>query len=925
MTTRNQSIDAMEKANELASSGAQVRATTQSKKHTNNNKVDETPDGVRELQRRAGNRATSQLLSIAQPQLKVGPVGDRYEREADSVAARVVAALQQSASAGQPATASPEGTVARKIQRRSSAPEVGYEGGELSPGIETDINSARSGGAPLDVGTRRDMEGAFGTDFSGVRVHTNATATALNEQIQAKAFTVGSDIFFNGPAPDASTPGGQELLAHELTHTVQQQGGSAGVQRFSLFGKKKKPTAEEVAKKEEVVESKRLKGEKELGTKQREQTKQKITDDPKAEIELRKRFDDAIDEEKTLKAKLVKGGMDVEDAETQAYAKIWLAAAPDLRAIRPMRETRAEKLVSKTVEMRGEQATEKGQKQGMEDSRGSLVSKAVEDLMVKEVLLVRDMLKLMVPLDEAKQEAYETVWSKADPKVVAKRPPVGSKLEAKAYEIAEKRAGLHTDKEKGSSDVLGLVGKVGGGAMKVTGDIGARIKKGSDDGNKKTLSTGEKAGGGIESISNMVTGVLDSIVGIRDFIVLVNDLTKQKSVDFNDIGSAIKAGLGEISKLNSNVSSAMKIAGALSESALASVADMIPIVDVIGNAIAVASGLADTVPNAMRYGSNLGDIYLARSGERPELVLPLQRLGRRNFQMLEKSFADTTFAITKLSLGIAQLATAGADFGATTAIKTAVQVIQAAHSLGHFIADEVYAVQAKDARKGFTGKTEGSAEQLLKKDASYAIDALITAALKGDKKSQWLARGALKDSYGIEFTTGDSAEIAAAHDRILKILKESDEPKTTLDKLKDGVKSVKTKAGGLADKAVDVGTLAKSREAEDGKKRGFGWKMKMWFKSEGALARRIAQQNAKNDTELESSKQKKGSKYKSKGEDPNISTPKVQQALIDEMDDMTLDELQAAAKDPTRSQFEQIVFSQAAAEKLKLEMQGTNV
>lgn len=66
------------------------------------------------------------------------------------------------------------------------------------------------------------MESAFGVGFGGVRVHADSTATELNNRIQAKAFTTGSDIFFRDGVPDVSTSSGQELLAHELTHVVQQ-------------------------------------------------------------------------------------------------------------------------------------------------------------------------------------------------------------------------------------------------------------------------------------------------------------------------------------------------------------------------------------------------------------------------------------------------------------------------------------------------------------------------------------------------------------------------------------------------------------------------------------------------------------------------------------------------------------------------------
>ena len=68
------------------------------------------------------------------------------------------------------------------------------------------------------------MEAAFNTDFSGVRVHADARANALNASIQARAFTVGQDVFFAGNEYRPATRRGSEVLAHELTHVVQQTG-----------------------------------------------------------------------------------------------------------------------------------------------------------------------------------------------------------------------------------------------------------------------------------------------------------------------------------------------------------------------------------------------------------------------------------------------------------------------------------------------------------------------------------------------------------------------------------------------------------------------------------------------------------------------------------------------------------------------------
>jgi hypothetical protein len=81
---------------------------------------------------------------------------------------------------------------------------------------------------------RQQMENAFGSDFSGVRVHTGAGAHSLNKALNAIAFTTGQDIFFRDSAYDPGSPAGKELLAHELTHVVQQ--GGATVQGKLVLG-----------------------------------------------------------------------------------------------------------------------------------------------------------------------------------------------------------------------------------------------------------------------------------------------------------------------------------------------------------------------------------------------------------------------------------------------------------------------------------------------------------------------------------------------------------------------------------------------------------------------------------------------------------------------------------------------------------------
>jgi hypothetical protein len=101
----------------------------------------------------------------------------------------------------------------------------GGEGANASNSVSNAIKSTQGGGAPMAAGTKSFMESRFSNDFSDVRIHTGAYAAELSNELNAQAFTVGNDIYFNSGkyAPEGSD--GQRLLAHELTHTIQQ--GSA--------------------------------------------------------------------------------------------------------------------------------------------------------------------------------------------------------------------------------------------------------------------------------------------------------------------------------------------------------------------------------------------------------------------------------------------------------------------------------------------------------------------------------------------------------------------------------------------------------------------------------------------------------------------------------------------------------------------------
>lgn len=176
----------------------------------------EVPPGLA-LQRSAGNQAVSELIEGAQAKLAVGRVDDPLEHQADAVAAEVVDAVRTgSVTAG----VARRGVARRRPQTTGgvAAGPDGPGGGPVDPGVAAQVQSGR-GGRPLPASTREPLERAFGnTDFSGVRVHAGPDATDLNESFGAEAFTVGADIFFRDGVPAPTDP----LLAHELTHVVQQ-------------------------------------------------------------------------------------------------------------------------------------------------------------------------------------------------------------------------------------------------------------------------------------------------------------------------------------------------------------------------------------------------------------------------------------------------------------------------------------------------------------------------------------------------------------------------------------------------------------------------------------------------------------------------------------------------------------------------------
>lgn len=165
----------------------------------------------------------------APPIIQTGPLIQRQEmleeEEEEQQLKREPAALQRQVL--------PEGEE-EELMMRPEEGRVGPQGGQVPPGVEAAIHRARAGGQPLDSAVHTQMGEMVGHDLSDVRVHSDAEADALTQQLGAKAFTTGPDIFFRQGEYNPGTGSGRELIGHELTHVVQQRTGRVGAETSGM-------------------------------------------------------------------------------------------------------------------------------------------------------------------------------------------------------------------------------------------------------------------------------------------------------------------------------------------------------------------------------------------------------------------------------------------------------------------------------------------------------------------------------------------------------------------------------------------------------------------------------------------------------------------------------------------------------------------
>ncbi len=174
----------------------------------------------------AGN-VQRKLSASGLQQFKIHPsiIGSRISKKSQKTLSRIPLSAQAKCS---------ECEEEEKMDLKSGAVQFSGEGSAVTRDLENKIQSMRGGGQAMDNTTKAAMESSFGADFSSVKIHTNNQAVQMSQDLNAHAFTVGNDIFFNHGRYHPSSKQGIGLLAHELTHTVQQGGSVQNGQPVNL-------------------------------------------------------------------------------------------------------------------------------------------------------------------------------------------------------------------------------------------------------------------------------------------------------------------------------------------------------------------------------------------------------------------------------------------------------------------------------------------------------------------------------------------------------------------------------------------------------------------------------------------------------------------------------------------------------------------
>jgi len=238
--------------------------------------MDSPVEHLLHLQQTIGNWAVQRLINSGTIQAKhtIGKPNDKYEQEADRVADKVMSMAEPKTSSVQRKSDCPYCPEKEEVQTKPLADQItplaqrivgsdeeesiqGKQANNQAPTVnsntESTVNFLKGGGQPLSESTRSYFELRFDTDFSHVRVHTDSKAAEATKSVNAKAFTTGKDIMFGAGQYAPGTGEGKKLLAHELTHTIQQSRRPGTIQRFDFCDTSDQCSARETGEKERSI------------------------------------------------------------------------------------------------------------------------------------------------------------------------------------------------------------------------------------------------------------------------------------------------------------------------------------------------------------------------------------------------------------------------------------------------------------------------------------------------------------------------------------------------------------------------------------------------------------------------------------------------------------------------------------------------
>ncbi|MCC2336490.1 eCIS core domain-containing protein [Cellulomonas wangsupingiae] len=654
-------------------------------------------------------------------------------------------------------------------------------------------------------------------------------------------------------------------------------------------------------------------------------------------------------EVRTYRKLLAVPGATPEQAAQDAYDATWHGRFVSLESVRPARETAAERLMLQVRDARQvEGAHAAAMESEEEELAGSrIMPREIEDVYDRMVTALRQVQQAEPDLhpELARDKAAQQVRGSLTPKVAGTLPVRNSAVDREAWALAEQRAPvLQARRERQAQGVaanlatldrmdgtMGSVGSAGGSALSGVAAVGGKIadkytpdlKKspgGSDLGIPEAVDGGavdaisratwrkadgvksddayekladdplKTAGGqakeGISTVTGMLGGLLTAVREAFATARSVRDAWKEK--DPYAAMKATKSGASAVDGLVSAAKSTANLAKLIDSGVAGGVAKVVPGLDIAASALAMVKAVTDVAVAGMRQHETdtaMCDARVNRTGKSVNvMVWPLMNVSRSHTKNLESTTWALGSSVVDLGLSIGQVASGG-GFGIPAAIKGVKAVVDNVHSLGHFIADEVFVVQAQTAeRESAVQHLEGGAERELRKHPKAAVDGIILrAAAKDPTAEAFLAnyrvhgrpvgralldrikpkpvvvhdprrqRSAPTDLSGAEAEqTTDDGALALIREAVLESMGVDADPQTVFERTRaafdDAVGAVGGTAGGLLGRwrrtenlATDRNAARAGAEANGGKvrdDRGFMWRVRQTLKGEEHLARK---------------------------------------------------------------------------------------